>query len=106
MAIKLDVNYGISREWQRGFSPKLGWTCRASLVQATTRVLANSSLARRGISNSWLRTLLVEAAHAASHTKNTYFSTQYHRLAARRGKKKAMIAVGDRQPHITATESL
>jgi transposase len=56
-------------------------------------VLANSSLARRGTSNSWLRTLLVEAAHAASHTKNTYFSTQYHRLAARRGKKKAMISI-------------
>jgi transposase len=36
----------------------------------------------------------VEAAHAAAHTKNTYLSAQYHRLAARRGKKKAMIAVG------------
>ena len=38
--------------------------------------------------------LLVEAAHAAAHTKHTYLSAQYHRLAARRGKKKAMIAVG------------
>jgi transposase len=42
----------------------------------------------------WLRKLLVEAAHAAAHTKHTYLSAQYHRLAARRGKKKAMIAVG------------
>jgi transposase len=42
----------------------------------------------------WLRKLLVEAAHAAAHTKNTYLSTQYHRLAARRGKKKAKVAVG------------
>lgn len=42
----------------------------------------------------WLRLLLVEAAHAAAHTKNTYLSAQYRRLAARRGKKKAMIAVG------------
>jgi transposase len=51
-----------------------------------------SGKTRKG--NSWLRKLLVEAAHAAAHTKNTYLSTQYHRLAARRGKKKAMIAVG------------
>lgn len=42
----------------------------------------------------WLRQLLVEAAHAAAHTKQTYLSAQYHRLAGRRGKKKAMIAVG------------
>ena len=42
----------------------------------------------------YLRKFLVEAAHGAAHTKNTYLSAQYHRLAARRGKKKAMVAVG------------
>ena len=42
----------------------------------------------------WLRKLLVEAALAASHTKNTYLSAQYRRIAARRGSKKATIAVG------------
>ncbi len=42
----------------------------------------------------WLRKLLVEAAHAAAHTKNTYLAAQYRRIAARRGAKKAMIAVG------------
>jgi transposase len=41
----------------------------------------------------WLRAALAEAAHAASRTKNTYLSSQYHRLAARRGKKRAIIAV-------------
>jgi len=51
-----------------------------------------SGKTRKG--SSWLRILLVEAAHAAAHTKNTYLSAQYHRLAARRGKKKAMVAVG------------
>lgn len=51
-----------------------------------------SGRTRKG--NPWLRLLLVEAAHAAAHTKNTYLSAQYHRLAARRGKKKAMVAVG------------
>lgn len=51
-----------------------------------------SGRTRKG--NPWLRVLLVEAANAATHTKNTYLSAQYHRLAARRGKKLAMIALG------------
>lgn len=44
--------------------------------------------------NRWLRTALVEAAHAAGHTKHTYLAAQYRRLAARRGVKKAVVAVG------------
>ena len=41
----------------------------------------------------WLRTALVEAAHGASRTKNTYLGAQYHRHATRRGKKKALVAI-------------
>jgi transposase len=44
--------------------------------------------------NRWLRTALVQAAWAASHSKNTYLSAQYRRLAGRRGKKRAIVAVG------------
>ena len=36
---------------------------------------------------------LTQAAHAASRTKNTYLCAQFHRLAGRRGKKKAILAV-------------
>lgn len=43
--------------------------------------------------NQVLRTALVQAAQAAAHTKDTYLSAQYRRLAARRGKKKAILAV-------------
>jgi transposase len=42
----------------------------------------------------WLRKLLVEAAHAAAHTKKTYLSALYQRIKARGGAKQAMIAVG------------
>jgi transposase len=42
----------------------------------------------------WLRRVLTQAAWAASHTKGTYLSAQYHRLAARRGKKRAVVALG------------
>lgn len=43
--------------------------------------------------NKALRAALNQAAHAVAHTKNTYLAAQYHRLAARRGKKKAVVAV-------------
>jgi transposase len=42
----------------------------------------------------WLRSALVEAAHAATHCKDSYLSAQYQRLVVRRGGKKATIAVG------------
>ena len=42
----------------------------------------------------WLRELLVEAAHAAGHTKDTYLGAQYRRLVGRKGRKRAAIAVG------------
>jgi len=48
---------------------------------------------KTGKGNPWLKSVLVEAAQAAAHTKDTYLSAQYHRLAARRGSKKAIIAV-------------
>jgi transposase len=43
--------------------------------------------------NRSLGAALNQAANAASRTKNTYLSAQYHRLAARRGKKKAIVAL-------------
>jgi len=51
-----------------------------------------SGKTRKG--SPWLRSLLVEAAWGASHTKDTYLSVQYRRLAARRGRKKATFALG------------
>jgi transposase len=44
--------------------------------------------------NAWLRAQLVQAAHAAGRTKGTYLQAQYRRLAARRGKSRAAVAVG------------
>ena len=43
--------------------------------------------------NPALRLALIQAAWAASRTKNTYLSALYRRLAARRGKKRALVAV-------------
>lgn len=50
-----------------------------------------SGKTRRG--NKALGVALNQAAHAVAHMKNTYLSAQYHRLAGRRGQKKAIMAV-------------
>ena len=51
-----------------------------------------SGKTRKG--SRWLRQVLVAIAHVAAKTKNTYLAAQYKRIAARRGKKRALIAVG------------
>ena len=43
--------------------------------------------------NRHIDAVLTEMAHAAVRTKNSYFKSQYHRLAGRRGKKRAIGAV-------------
>jgi transposase len=50
-----------------------------------------SGKTRKG--NRWLRQALIEAAHGAARSKDTYLAAQYQRLAARRGKKRAALAV-------------
>ena len=48
--------------------------------------------ARKG--NVHLRTALVEAAVAASHKKGSYLRDKFYRLRARRGTKRAAMAIG------------
>ena len=51
---------------------------------------------KTGRSNPGLRTTLVQAANAAVRCRNSYLHAVYRRLAARRGRKKALIAVAHR----------
>jgi transposase len=51
-----------------------------------------SGKTRKG--NPWLRRILGQSAWAAARTKNTYISAQFRRLAAKRGRKRAIVAVG------------
>lgn len=48
---------------------------------------------KTGKGNVWLRSTLIQAAHAAVRSKGTYLAAFYGRLVARRGKKKAIVAV-------------
>jgi transposase len=62
--------------------------CPGNNISANKR---RSGKTRQG--QNWLRAALVEAAWAASRTKDTYLSSQFHRLSARRGNKRAAVAV-------------
>ena len=46
--------------------------------------------------NAWLRVVLVQCAWAASRSKESYLRSLYSRLAGRRGKKRALVAVAHR----------
>lgn len=50
-----------------------------------------SSRIRKG--NKYLKATLVECARAAIRNKNSYFYSRYQRIAARRGGKRALIAI-------------
>ena len=50
-----------------------------------------SGKTRKG--SKWLRANLIEAATAASRTKDTYLQAQYQRLRARRGHARAITAL-------------
>lgn len=43
--------------------------------------------------NQWLKATLTESAWSASRDKKCYLKARYHRLAARRGKKRAAFAI-------------
>jgi len=58
----------------------------------------NESAGKRGNSsirpgNAYLRSALVEAALGATHEKNCYFREKYYQLKARRGHKRAVVAI-------------
>ena len=65
----------------------------SAFVQGTTKRQANDSAGASGKRNRWAKTVLIQAAHAAAQTQ-TYLGEQYRRIRARRGAKRAAVAVG------------
>src|ERR1051326_1606845 len=69
--------------------PGLGQRMAESLVAEIKRKTGRT---RKG--NVWLRAALIESAHSLGRGRGTYLAAQYRRLTARRGKKKAAVALG------------
>lgn len=65
----------------------------AALCPGRNESAGKKRSSRTGHGNKWVRRTLVEAAWAAVRSKNTYIAALYKRLAPRRGKNRAIIAV-------------
>ena len=65
--------------------------CPAAKISAGKRLST-----RTGKGNRWLRQALIEAAHGAARSKNTYLGAYYQRLKKRMGSKKAIVALAHR----------
>lgn len=101
---RLDAITGLSRRSIEVLLGELGWDMShfpdaahaASWVgicpgQHESAGKQQSGRSRQG--NRWAKTVLIQAAHAAGHTR-TYLGEQYRRISARRGSKRAAMAVG------------
>lgn len=68
----------------------ISWACLCRRLDETAGK-RKSTRTRKGA--CWVKTVLVQAAWAAVRTKNSYYRAQFLRLRARRGPKKAIVAV-------------
>jgi transposase len=102
--VQLDSIPGIGRQWAEALIAELGtdmgrfasahhlasW---AGVCPGNYRSAGKQRSGKTRKANPWLRALLVQAAHAAARRKGSYLAAQYARLAARRGKSRAAVAV-------------
>ncbi|MBN1681144.1 MAG: IS110 family transposase [Anaerolineae bacterium] len=65
----------------------------AGLAPVKNERAGRNQSARTSPGKRFLKVTLVQAAHAARSSRGTYLSARYRRLAARRGRKRAAIAV-------------
>lgn len=65
----------------------------AGLVPGKNESAGRNRSAKTSKANRYLKSALVQAAQAVGHKHDTHLAAQFHRLAARRGKKRAAVAV-------------
>jgi transposase len=65
----------------------------AGLAPGKNESAGRNHSSRTPKANPYLKAALVQAAQAAGKSKDNYLAAQYRRLAARRGKKRATVAV-------------
>lgn len=103
-AAKLDAVPGVNRRAAQAILAEIGTDMArfptaahlaswAGLCPGNRQSAGRRKSGRTRDGNRWLCQVLVQCAWAAARTKSSYFHQQYHRLKARRGHKRALIAV-------------
>ena len=87
--IVAEIGTDMSRFPTAGHLAAWGAMCPGNDESAGKR---KSGRIRKG--SRWLKVALIQAAHAAGSTKDTYLCALKGRLSGRRGKKRAAVAVG------------
>jgi transposase len=84
---------GIQLDQFRSSGHLVSWAglCPAAKISAGKRLSTKT-----GKGNRWLKQALIEAAHGAARSKNTYLGAYYQRLKKRMGSKKAIVALAHR----------
>ncbi|MEX2426153.1 MAG: IS110 family transposase [Thermomicrobiaceae bacterium] len=107
----LDSVPGIAQIGAEIFLAEVGWDMRrfptakhlaswAGLCPGSYESAGKRSSGRTRKGSPWLKTMLVEAAVAAGRTKDTPIAARYSRLAARRGRKRAAVAIAHHLLHL------
>jgi transposase len=78
---------------RRRFPSADHWASWAGVAPGNYESAGKRAAGKTRQGHRFLRTTLVQAAHAAARTKGTSLSAPYRRLAARRGKKRAILAL-------------
>lgn len=66
----------------------------AGMSPGNNESAGKKKLSHQSHGNKQVKSIMTEAAWAATRTKDTFYNARYHKVAARRGKKRALIAVG------------
>jgi transposase len=101
---RLDAIPGVSRRTIENVVAEIGFDMSrfptsdhlsnwAGMCPANDRSAGRVKNRRTKDGNRWLRRTLVESARAAARSKGSYFQAQYRRIAARRGRNRAAMAV-------------
>jgi transposase len=101
---RLDAVPGLDRQVIQGLVAELGTNMSrfptaahavswAGLAPGKNESAGRNHSSRTTKGNKHLKALLVQAAHTVARSKDNYLGAQFRRLAARRGKKRAAVAV-------------
>jgi transposase len=81
---------GITLDEFKSMAAFISW---AGLCPGNNESAGKRKSGRNGVRNHPLKTILVQAAWAAIKKKDSYYKTKYYKLKARRGARKAIVAI-------------